>query len=66
MSKPKQYISMLVTFTICLMLITMLVSAVCAFLLGLLVKRVRGLKWMTDFVMSISMIAGMAAAVLIS
>ena len=49
-----------------IMLITMLVSAVCAFLLGLLVKKVRNLKWMTDFVMSISMIAGMVAAVLIS
>ncbi len=49
-----------------IMLITMLVSAVCAFLLGLLVKKVRSLKWMTDFVMSISMIAGMVAAVLVS
>ena len=48
------------------MLITMLVSAACAFLLGLLVKRVKSLKWMNDFVMSISMIVGMFAAVLVS
>ena len=49
-----------------IMLVTMLVSAVCALLLGFLVKRVKGLRWMTDFVMSISMIVGMVAAVLIS
>ena len=48
------------------MLITMLVSAACAFLLGLLVKRVQSLKWMNDFVLSISMIVGMIAAVLVS
>lgn len=47
-------------------LITMLVSAAAAFLLGLLVKKVQALKWMGDFVMSISMIVGMAAAVIVS
>ena len=49
-----------------IMLITMLVSAACAFLLGLLVKRAKGLKWLNDYVMSISMIVGMIAAVVVS
>lgn len=47
-------------------LVTMLCSAACALLLGLAVKKCQKLRWLSDFTLSISMIVGMAAAVLFS
>ena len=38
----------------------------CALLLGLAVKKCQKLRWLSDFTLSISMIVGMAAAVLFS
>ncbi len=47
-------------------LVTMLVSAVFMVLLWLAIKKFNKIKWLSDFAMSISMIAGMASAVLFS
>lgn len=47
-------------------LTTMLASAVVMVALGQLVKRCKKMKWLGDFNLSISMIAGMAVAVLFS
>ncbi len=47
-------------------LIAMLGSAICMILLQFLVKKVQSVKWLSDFNLSISMIVGMASAVVLA